>query len=402
MQRPELLAPAGNPEALRAAARFGADAVYVGGPLMQLRAKSAGFNRDELTSAAKYLHALGKKLYVTVNCFATNGEIEMLAHYAEFLLCAGVDAAIVSDLGAIRAIKRAAPKLEVHVSTQANCQNYESARAYYEMGASRIVLARELSLDAIAELRAKTPQQLELEAFVHGAMCMAYSGRCILSSFLASRSGNRGECAQPCRWQYHLLEMKRPNEFFPLEQSENGLAILSSRDLCCVGFLDKLASAGISSYKIEGRMKSEYYVASVANAYRHAIDGTAPLDALERELAAVSHRPYCSGFYFGPIEDYPLESSAYIHECTFAAAALEDAADGSVKVEQRDYFKLGDTLEVVRPSHIGESFTLTELRDENGLPRNAANHPKEVLYINCPLPLQAGDMLRTRASKEEK
>lgn len=395
VSKPELLAPAGSMQALRAAARFGADAVYIGGPSMQLRAASAGFSREEIEQAAALLHRQGKKLYVTVNCFARDEEIDALAEYGRFLEQAGVDAAIVSDLGAIAELRDKVPGLDVHVSTQANCLNARAAGVYTAMGARRLVAAREMSIAQIARMHESLPG-LEIEAFVHGAMCMAYSGRCLLSSFLVNRSGNRGECAQPCRWVYHLTEQKRPGEFFPIEQDQSGFALLSSRDLCCISFLDKLVGAGVSSLKIEGRMKSSYYVATIVNAYRLALDGGVEPAALEREVCSVSHRPYCPGFYFGEMPAYPPDDGAYIRDCAFAAVALEDAAGGRVRVQQRNRFRLGDRLEVLRPGKVGESFEVCEIRTALGLPAQQANHAAEELIINCPYPLQAGDMLRIR------
>ena len=270
----ELLAPAGSMDALKAALRFGADAVYLGGPLLQLRAKSAGFSFDDIAEAAKLVHAKGKRLFVTVNALAYNDEIGLLPDYGNRLLDCGVDAAIVSDLGVLTTLHKACPKLELHVSTQASCTNYASARTWYELGAKRIVLAREMTVDEIRKLCRNVPDDLEFEAFVHGAMCMAYSGRCLLSSAILGRSGNRGDCAQPCRWKYALVEETRPNQSFPIVEEDNASYILSSRDLCCIGLLEELIDAGVTSLKIEGRMKTEYYVAVVTNADRRVLDGT--------------------------------------------------------------------------------------------------------------------------------
>ncbi|MEG1984599.1 MAG: U32 family peptidase [Oscillospiraceae bacterium] len=395
MNKPELLAPAGDMECLKTAVRFGADAVYVGGPFMQLRAQAAGFDNDTLAEASEYVHRFGKKLYVTANSFAKNDEINKIEKYAEFLYSIGANAAIVSDLGAIAAMRAAEPRLEIHVSTQANCQNYKCAEVYRSMGASRVVMARENSLREIAELHRLVPE-LEIEAFVHGAMCMSYSGRCMLSTFTTGRSANRGECAQPCRWQYHIVEQKRPNEFFPVEQSENGLAVLSSQDLNCMPFVDKLIEAGVSSLKIEGRMKSPYYVATVVNAYRMRIDGSAPIELLENEVCCVSHRPYCSGFYFGKIKPYLPDDGAYIRECTYAAIVFEKSENGRVKIEQRNLFCVGDELEVVRPGTVGLKFTVEEIENTDGESVSRANHAKELLFVNCPLELEPGDMLRIR------
>ncbi|MBQ7875294.1 MAG: U32 family peptidase [Oscillospiraceae bacterium] len=395
MKRPELLAPAGDMECLETAVHFGADAVYIGGPLLQLRADNVGFDREGIVEAVQYAHAHGVKLYVTVNCFAKNEEIDAAGDYAKFLYETGVDAVIVSDIGLIAAIHEAEPRLEIHVSTQANCQNFNSAKVYWNMGAKRVVLGREMTLDEIIEFRKRIPEEMEIEAFVHGAMCMAYSGRCIISSYLVNRSGNRGGCAQPCRWNYHLVEMKRPNEFFQVVEDEKGTAILSSHDMCAVNFLDKLEAAGICSYKIEGRMKTPFYVATAVNAYRHAIDGDVPMEVIERELDSISHRPYSSAFYFGEMKNSHGNSGAYIQKCLFAGKVL-DYADGFVTIEQRNNFKPGDELEIIAPNSTGEKFTVTEIYDMEGNQREDARLIKQILRLPCPIKLQKGDLLRKR------
>ena len=395
MKRPELLAPAGDMECLETAVHFGADAVYIGGPLLQLRADNVGFDREGIAEAVKYCHEHGVKLYVTVNCFAKNEEIDAAEDYAKYLHSVGVDAVIVSDIGLIAKIHESAPELEIHVSTQANCQNYNAANVYWAMGAKRVVLGREMTLDEIIEFRKRIPEEMEIEAFVHGAMCMSYSGRCMISSYLVNRSGNRGGCAQPCRWNYHLVEMKRPNEFFQVVEDEKGTAILSSHDMCAVGFLDKLEEAGICSYKIEGRMKTPFYVATAVNAYRHAIDGDVPLEVIERELDSISHRPYSSAFYFGEMKMSHGNSGAYIQKCTFIGKVL-DYSDGFVTIQQRNNFKPGDELEVVSPISIGEKFTVTEIFDEEGNRREDARLIKQILRLPCPIKLRKGDLLRRR------
>lgn len=394
MNKPELLAPAGDMECLKTALKFGADAVYIGGPFMQLRSKVTGFSLDDIVLAADTMHKKNKKLYVTVNSFAKDSEFDSIKKYASALKNAGVDAVIVSDLGVISAIRESVPSLDVHVSTQANCQNAEAAKIYYNMGVKRIVLAREMTLDEISEFSSKIPKDLEIEAFVHGAMCMAYSGRCFISSYLTGRSGNRGECTQPCRWRYHLVEQKRPNEFFPIEESENGTTILSSRDMKCIDFIDKLTECGVSSFKIEGRMKSPYYVATAVNAYRHAIDGTASLELLNRELECVSHRPYSSGFYFGELEKYePDDDMAYKQDKVFAGV-VKNWENGRLTVEQRNHFCEGDTFEIVSPESIGLSFKVENMYNGDGEKVDTAPHPQETIIIDCPYPLSEGDILR--------
>jgi len=395
MKNIELLAPAGEWECIEAAAYFGADAIYMGGDLLQLRAKRAGFSRERLEQAVNYMHERGKKVYVTVNAFAKNDEIPQCGDYARYLLDIGVDAAIISDPGVLAEFAHAAPGLETHVSTQANCMNYRTAQIYASLGAKRIVLARELDLEQIAELRAKLDPAVSLEAFVHGSMCMAYSGRCLMSSYLTGRSGNRGECTQSCRWQYTLMEKKRPGQYFDMEEWENGTAILSSHDLCCIDMLDELAKAGITSFKIEGRMKSAYYVATAVNAYRCAMDGTLPIDACKKELECLQHRPYATGFYHGELKMGHYNSGEYIADYKFIANVLE-SADGCLKLRQRNHFAPGDTLEVLSPGRMPVCFTVPSIRDEEGNLLDAARHADQMVFVPCELALKPGDMLRRR------
>lgn len=394
--KPELLAPVGDPERLEAALRFGADAVYLGGPLLQLRSDTVGFSMEALQQAVKTVHARNKKIYVTVNSFTNDDEIDAVRDYARALYEMGVDALIVSDIGTIATIRESVPEIDIHLSTQANCMNAAAAGVYYRMGVKRIVLAREMSLEQIRVFRQKVPADMEIEAFVHGAMCMAYSGRCFISAYMAGRSGNRGECTQPCRWRYHLVEQKRPNEFFPVEEDEKGTTLLSSRDLRCVEFLDELSSAGVCSFKIEGRMKSPYYVATVVNAYRHAIDKTAPMEALLHELDCISHRPYSSGFYFGQMRRYvPDDDMAYHQDKVFAGVVK--AVEGTrITVEQRNRFCVGDVLEIVSPQTIGNAFAVQNMRDDEGQAIEAAPHPMQLVSIDCPFPVSPGDILRKR------
>ncbi len=395
----ELLSPAGDRESLEAALRFGADAVYIGGETLQLRAKSAGFDRETIVEAVKLAHGAGKRLYVTMNSLAKNGEIPLAGEYARFLKDAGVDAVIVSDIGVLAAVREGAPDLELHLSTQASCMNYAAARVYHRMGVKRIVLAREMSIDDIAELRAKTPASLELEAFVHGAMCMAYSGRCVISSYLTGRSGNRGECAQPCRWSYALLEEKRPGEYFPVEQEGGVTAILSSHDLNCIRILDELKAAGVTSFKIEGRMKTAFYAASVTRAYRMALDGTDTIDSCAAELELVKHRPYSEGFYHGYLKENHFNSGRYNHGAVFVGNVL-DQKDGMLRVRQRNNFKVGQVLEILSPGRETAAFPVTDIMTESGEHRDAAPHPNEILYIPCPVRAEPGDFLRRRESGE--
>ena len=387
----ELLAPAGDLEGVNTALKYGADAIYCGGPFMQLRASSAGFSMEKLSEAVNLAHAKNKKLYVTVNSFANNDEIPLLGDYAKQLHEIGVNAVIVSDIGAVAAIKEGCPDLDVHISTQANTMNYKSCEVYYNMGASRVVLARELSIEKIAELRAKAPAKLELEAFVHGAMCMSYSGRCLLSAYLTGRSGNRGECAQSCRWNYYLMEETRPGEYFKVEETEKGSAILSSKELCAIEFLDKLAEAGINSFKIEGRMRTPFYTATVVNAYKLAMNKAYPIEQLRAELDTVSHRPFTTGFYLGDMQALQPGDSGYVRDYLFVATALD-----AETIETRNAFSVGDELELLSPGKLGEKFTVEYIVDEKGEKLERSNTPMRKMKINLPSGAQAGDILRKK------
>ena len=402
----ELLAPAGDSERLATALRFGADAVYLGGPMLQLRAGSVGFDMQSLAEAVRTVHAAGKRIYVTVNAFAGNADVDAAADYGRALHRLGVDAAIVSDLGLIRTLRLAAPELEIHVSTQANCLNYAAACAYYDMGATRVVLGREMSLAEIRELRRRTPAELELEAFVHGAMCMSYSGRCMISAYLTSRSANKGACAQSCRWKYHLMEEKRPGEYFPVEEDEQGMTILSSFDMNCLDFLDQIMDAGVTSFKLEGRMKSPYYVATVTNAYRKRIDGIldgsaddAQIALLQRELNAASHRPYASGFYFGEMKRHGSDDGSYLQDCNFVGV-VRGVENGRIAVEVRNRIFEGDRIELLSPDSLDASFVARNILDNAGAAVTAATRPSEIYTMACDAPASEGDLLRVRIEKE--
>ncbi len=392
----ELLCPAGSFESMKTALHFGADAVYCGGPFMQLRSDNAGFSHDALIKATQLVHEKNKKIYITVNCFATNEEIDKLPDYAKFLHEIGVDGAIVSDLGSVVTIKSASPDLPVHISTQANIQNYKTAETYYNMGAERVVLGREMSLDEIREFRVKAPKEMEIEAFVHGAMCMSYSGRCLISSYLSGKSGNHGECTQPCRWMYNIVEEKRPEQHFTVIEENGTSAILSSHDLCCIDFLEDIAQAGVISFKIEGRMKSPYYVATVTNAYRQKMNGTATMEQIKNELECASHRPYSSGFYHGKLIYDHNNDGLYSQSCKFIGIVLADEGNGRYTVEMRNRFSIGDTLEILSPNSSGKSFKVQSIIDQKGNERETAHLPQEILSVACPEKLYEGDLLRIR------
>jgi len=393
----ELLAPAGDLECLRTALRFGADAVYIGGPMLQMRAKKAGFSMDDVFQAAEIVHNAGKKLYVTVNSLAWDEELPLLKDYARKLHAAGVDAVIVSDLGVMSTLRDVCPELEIHVSTQVSCTNAASARAYAQMGASRIVLAREMTLERIRAMHASLGDEIPLEVFAHGAMCMAHSGRCLLSSHMTGRNGNRGECAQSCRWTYHVMEEKRPGQFFPVEEDETGTTIFSSRDLCTMPFLRSLMECGVSSLKIEGRMKTAYYVATVVNAYRMAIDavmaGNEPDAAILHELDCFSHRPYCSGFYLGEKDVHMHDDGVYEQSCAFLGV-VECVENGFITFHLKNRILKGMTAQLLTPGSTGKSFTIEEIRNAQGESTDIANIPQEIYSLHCPYDAREGDILR--------
>ena len=398
----ELLAPAGDMERMQTALRFGADAVYVGGPMLQLRSGNVGFDMETLKKATQAAHDAGKKLYVTVNAFANNAEVGAVPDYARALEALGADAVIAADLGVIAAVREATPNLPVHVSTQANCINLRAAAVYAELGVKRVVLGREMPLCDIRAMRDYLSDDVELEAFVHGAMCMAYSGRCMISAYLTGRSANRGACAQSCRWKYHLMEETRPGEYFPVEEDEHGTTILSSFDLNCMGFLDELMDVGVTSFKIEGRMKSPFYVATVVRAYRRRIDsilaGTASdaeTELLQRELCAASHRPYSSGFYFGELKKHAPDDGVYLQQTRFVAV-VKRVLGTRIEIELRNRIFEGDLIEILSPDSLGASFVAHGLRDIDGNAVNAATRPSELYSMDCDAPIFAGDLLRIR------
>lgn len=396
----ELLSPAGNRERLEYALAYGADAVYMAGSRYSLRAFADNFEPDELKRALELVHSKGKKAYITVNIYAHNSDIDGMEDYFRFLYDIGADAVLVSDLGVLEAAKKGAPELPVHISTQANVTNYAAARFFCNAGAERIVLARELSIEEIALIHQKVPQA-ELEAFVHGAACISYSGRCLLSDYLTGRSANQGKCAQPCRWGYELVPQGRADSF-PIAQDERGTYILNSKDLCMIDHLGELADAGVTSFKIEGRMKTAYYTAAVTNAYRRAIDrleaGLEPDPALKEELAKAANREFTTGFYFGPVQQgQRYESSKCRQSHEFSAVVL--SSDGEyLTLEQRNRFRVGDVLEVLspEPSRCGRKFTVESIISSQGCSVQAAPNPQERVKVPCTLRLEYMDILRRK------
>ncbi len=386
----EVLAPAGDYERLCAALDYGADAVYLGGQSFGMRAGPANFTYDSLKSAVELAHSKGVKIYLTCNTLPRNNEIPQFQQFIEEAVDCKVDAVIVADLGLLSLVKKYAPDIEVHMSTQTGIVNYVTANELYNMGVKRIVVARELSLDEIAEIRAKTPSELDIEAFVHGAMCVSFSGRCLLSQYLVNRDANRGECAQPCRWGYHLMEEKRTDEFYPIFEDEKGAYILNAKDLCMIDHLDKLAEAGVTSLKIEGRAKSSYYVSIVTNAYRMAVDllKSNPKEYklpewIRNEVFKVSHRKYCTGFFFGhPKECQYYENSGYIREYD-VAAIVEECKGGILYASQRNKFNKGDTVEILAPGEHFDVVTINQLFNENNDEIESANHAMMKLSFPC-------------------
>ncbi len=396
----ELLSPAGNRERLEYALAYGADAVYMAGSRYSLRAFADNFEPDELKRALELVHSKGKKAYITVNIYAHNSDIDGMEDYFRFLYDIGADAVLVSDMGVLEAAKKGAPELPVHISTQANVTNYAAARFFCNAGAERIVLARELSIEEIALIHQKVPQA-ELEAFVHGAACISYSGRCLLSDYLTGRSANQGKCAQPCRWGYELVPQGRADSF-PIAQDERGTYILNSKDLCMIDHLGELADAGVTSFKIEGRMKTAYYTAAVTNAYRRAIDrleaGLEPDSTLKEELAKAANREFTTGFYFGPVQNgQRYESSKCRQSHEFSAVVL--SSDGEyLTLEQRNRFRVGDVLEVLspEPSRCGQKFTVESIISSQGCSVQAAPNPQERVKVPCTLRLEYMDILRRK------
>ncbi len=402
---PEVLSPAGDEQRLEAALQFGADAVYISGQSFGMRMGCANFDRDAMRRAVEKTHAMGKKLYVACNILPRNKDLSQIPDYFAYLDSIRVDALILSDLGVLELAKRYAPHCAIHISTQFGVVNYAAASALHALGASRVVLARELSMDEIREIRANTPPQLELEAFVHGAICMSFSGRCVISNYLTGRDANHGECAQPCRWKYTVVEETRPDQPMTLEENESGSYLFNANDMNMLAHVAELAQAGVSSFKIEGRAKSFYYTAVTANAYRQAVDGYVqsgfsedyvPEDWILEEMNKVSHRPYGTGFYYGMPSQH-LQQGGYIRAYE-VAAVVEGWRDGRLYLSQRNRFFSGDEMDVLEPGHRPFCLTVEDMRDEDGNAIDAAPHPMMNLSIPFPRPLVQGALLRYNKS----
>ena len=366
---------------------YGADAVYLAGTDFGMRAFAGNFTPEELREAVRFAHSQGVRVHCTINTMPRNDEIVRLPEHLELLNDAGVDALIVADLGAFTMAGKYAPKCQRHISTQASICNYETARAWYDLGASRVILAREVGLEEIRTIREKTPPELEIEAVVHGAMCVSYSGRCLLSNYMTGRDSSRGACAQPCRYQYALMEEKRPGEYFPVEEDEKGTYILNSRDMCMIDHLNDLIDVGLSSLKIEGRAKSAYYAAIVTGAYRHGLDdawaGKPPDPVWRDEVEHVSHRPYSTGFYYGPPGQY-YNNSRYIREWQVIALVTDCDTEGNATLSLRNKFRAGDTVELVGPDLRPFSMTVPEMTDGEGLPMDEPRTPRMIFHMKLP------------------
>ncbi len=407
MKRPEILSPAGNFEKMKAAILYGADAVYLAGNVFGMRAAADNFNNEELKEAIEYAHERGVKVYVTVNTMPRDDEYPMLRDYIANIALIKPDAAIVADLGVLALFKKLAPEIEIHISTQANAVSAAACRAWHALGAKRVVLARELTLAEIKNIRANIPEELELECFIHGSMCVSYSGRCLLSGHMIDRDANRGMCAQPCRWNfrisgYEITEEKRPELKMPVEEINGETFIMSSKDTCTIEHIPELIEAGINSFKIEGRMKSAYYTAVVTNTYKMAVDayfsGKYEYNPLWlRELESVSHREYAPGYYFkNPNTDANVTANnGYLNDKAYLAVVTE-VGEGRVKLGQRNKMSLGDEVEIVTPGMVGRAFTVTELYDESGAPTESTPHPYMEFYMKLPYEAHVGDIIRRK------
>ena len=402
---PELLAPSGDLTRLKAAVDYGADAVYLAGEEFGMRTAATNFGEEDLKLGIEYAHSHGVKVHITCNTIPHNAEMARLPAFLETLQDLGADAIIASDIGTMGLVKKYAPSCDLHISVQSGICNYETARAFYDFGAKRVVLARELSLDEIAEIRAKTPMDLEIEAFAHGAMCVSFSARCLLSSYMTGRDANRGDCAQSCRWSYSLMEEKRPGQYFDITETDKGTYILNANDMCMAEYLDKMTAAGVDSIKLEGRAKSHYYTAVVTNAYRGALDSMknatqgnwkCPEWVLE-ELNKISHRTYSTGFYLGqPQNSQTYENAGYVRD--YAVAAIVDGyEDGCITATLKNKFLIGQEFDCLEPKAKPFTVKATELFDGKGNAIDSAPHPMMTIKIPFERPVKKGSLLRMKS-----
>ena len=410
MRKTELLIPAGSLDVLKTAVIYGADAVYIGGEAFGLRAKARNFSIEEMQEGIAFAHERGVKVYVTANILAHNGDLPGVEAYFKELKQAEPDALIISDPGVFDIARRVLPDTDIHISTQANNTNYGTYQFWHRMGAKRVVSARELSLEEIRQIRANIPQDMEIESFIHGAMCISYSGRCLLSNFLTGRDANQGACTHPCRWKYSLVEETRPGEYMPVYEGEQGTYIFNSKDLCMIEYIPELVEAGIDSFKIEGRMKTALYVATVARTYRKAIDDFRKDPKLYREnmewykaeIGKCTYREFTTGFYFGkPTEDAQIyDSNTYVKNYTYLGTAEETDGNGAFRMEQKNKFSVGETVEVMKPDGRNLTAVVREIRDEEGNPQESAPHPKQQLWVDLGMDVEVYDILRKKTADD--
>ena len=404
MRRPELLIPASSLEVLKIAVIYGADAVYIGGEAFGLRAKAKNFSMEEIKEGIAFAHAHDVKVYITANILAHNGDLDGVREYFAELREIKPDALIISDPGVYMIAKEVCPEIERHISTQANNTNYGTYRFWYEQGAKRVVSARELSLAEIKEIRANIPDDLEIETFIHGAMCISYSGRCLLSNYFTGRDANQGACTHPCRWKYAVVEEKRPGEYLPVYENERGTYIFNSKDLCMIEHIPELMESGIDSFKIEGRMKTALYVATVARTYRRAIDDYKQSPELYREhmawyqeqISNCTYRQFTTGFFFGKPSDEAqiYDNNTYVKEYTYLGIVGERNEEGLYRIEQRNKFSVGESIEVMKPDGANITVTVQRIVDEEGHDMESAPHPKQVLWVDLGSEVSPYDILR--------
>lgn len=407
MKKPELLVPAGSLEVLKTAVMFGADAVYIGGEAFGLRAKAKNFSRADMAEGIRFAHAHGVKVHVTANILAHNSDLGGAREYFRELKELKPDALIIADPGMFMMAREICPEIDIHVSTQANNTNYETFLFWYRQGAKRVVSARELSLEEIREIRSKVPEELEIESFIHGAMCISYSGRCLLSSYFTGRDANHGACTHPCRWNYAVVEEKRPGEYLPVYENERGTFIFNSKDLCMIEHIPEMTDAGIDSFKIEGRMKTALYVAAVARTYRRAIDDYAEskekyeanMDWYREEIAKCTYRQFTTGFYFGrPDETTQIyNESTYVNEYIYLGLVQAVDGKGRAKIEQKNKFCVGDRIEIMKPDGSNVDTQVLSLTTEEGIQVESAPHSKQILYVEMTKKVSAYDILRVAA-----
>lgn len=411
MRIPELLVPASSLEVLQVAVIFGADAVYIGGEAFGLRAKAKNFSKEDMSEGVRFAHEHGVKVYVTANILAHNQDLEGVRKYFEELREIGPDALIISDPGVYQIAKEVCPEIERHISTQANNTNYGTYQFWYQMGAKRVVTARELSLEEIREIRSRIPEDMEIETFIHGAMCISYSGRCLLSNYLTGRDSNQGACTHPCRWKYSVMEESRPGEYFPVYENERGTFIFNSKDLCMIEHIPDLINAGIDSFKIEGRMKTALYVATVARTYRKAIDDYLKDPALyeenmswyQEQISNCTYRQFTTGFFYGkPTQEAQIyDNNTYIKEYTYLGIVGETNEEGKYCISQRNKFSVGEQIEVMKPNGDNIEATVKSIQDEEGNQMESAPHPKQILYIDLGIKLDRYDILRRKEPDTE-